>query len=278
MTKFEIIESPEQLELAIEFLANGFCWRESQTSLIRRSVLACNGKNHPYAGCLVDADGRIVIAILFFYQGEVRAADGLMRTVMGTSSWYADESHKGLASIQFIKRVNDYLKSRYNVIVIYTPTEVATELHRRLGFKHQSVSRIKLFAWRVLLPLGARKLQVSAREDQLEYLQGFSYLGHLSRVTLKVDNVDLAMVIRVAKKEKFSLSMPIVEVLWADSYQTLSENIAFVSRKLCIRTRALLIRIYVNSPVSNGTCAWMVLDPSDTVSFVSPVQSELTCM
>lgn len=276
MATFEIVESPEQLERAVAFLSNGFNWSARQASLIRRSVLACNG-DRAHGGWLVDADGRIVSAILFFYQGEIRSNE-LVRSVIGTSSWCAEEAHRGLASIMFLKRVIDYLKLHYDVITIYTPTDIATEVHRRLGFEHQDVSRIKLFAWNAWFPAGIRKLRISAKEDQVEYIEGFSYLGQLRRTAVKIGDKNLSVLIRVAKVKKFHFPVRVVEVLWAANYRLLSENIAIVARKLCLETKAVMIRIYVNSSVCDETCAWMILDPERAVSFIPPMQSELTCM
>lgn len=277
MTEFGIIESAEQLERAIAFISAGYGWSEAQTVAIHRGILACNTGGHAYGAWLIDDSGRVVNAILFFYQGEVRS-DGPIRTVVGTSSWFVDESHRGLAAIRFLNTAIEYLKSRYDVITNYTPNDIATDLYRRLGFTYQRVIRVKLFVWNSLRFVKAKKLDVSVEEDRLEYIRGFGYLGALSRVELKIRDSTLTLVTRVRKVERLHVPFRVVEVLWADNYQRLSENMAIAALKLCAQARAVAIHFYINSTAGDKSCAWLVFDPESSVSFVSPVQSELTCI
>lgn len=277
MNEFGTIECLDQLEHAIAFISQGYGWNESQTAAIRRGIITCNTGGHAYGAWLTDSSGKVVNAILFFYQGKIRV-NGQVKTVVGTSSWYVDEAHRGLAAIRFLNSAIAYLKSHYSVITNYTPNDVATDLYRRLGFKYQSVMRVKLFVWDSLRFIGRRKLRIAVKEDLLEYAQGFGHLGALRAVELKLHNTTVTLVIRVHKVKRLRVSLNVVEILWADDYQTLSENISIAALKLCVRELAVAAHFYMNSAAGDKSCAWLVFDSEDSVSFVSPVQSELTCI
>lgn len=276
---FAVIDTLAQLDEALEFLSRGFGWQEARANRFRNSLIEFNS-DFPYGAVVRNQDDELVIAILFFHQGEVLSPESGTRSVVNLSSWYAIESHRGMDAVLFANRVVSYLRARSCITTDYTPSDAAKSVFRALGLRFQSSVRLRWYAWsrytldRCLLA----DVNVASR-NALQRVSGFACAGNLMTCRMDLRGCELNLAFTVTRVKKFGASLRLVHLFWADNYDLLAKNVKTIGLRLLLQQKAVAADIYLQTTMPHQpSSSWLIDDTMSEISFVPPLQSELTCI
>jgi hypothetical protein len=271
--RFSAITEPSELDSLTQFLAAGFSWSESERFRIKNSILKYNAEFGSYGAAAWDSDGKPVIAILFYYQGTIQVPQGA-KSVVNLSAWYTAPSYRGLESIRFAKNLTDFLRSC--VITSYTVGDELVDIWFRLGFRFQQVIRVRRYPWTV--KKGDPLLSSEVCADTLQYLSGFACNGKMKRTKYSVSGVELSVIYRVHRVRRLRIPLRVVDIVWTDNFPALNQELGEISRNLMWNVKAVAVNTFLKIEGERTRAPWILFSEDKGVTFVSPAQSELTCI
>jgi hypothetical protein len=253
-----LITQSSLLKEAIKFLQKGFSWSdEKSTKIFKR--LSSKEQKTPY-GAIYKENGKIVIAILLFYQGR-SLLEG--KDVINLSSWFALQSHRGIEAITFAKDLVKALDDK--IITDYTPSVAACKIFKSLNFINMEVDRHEVgacnkFPFFSILPLFKKT-----------YLKTSKILPLKDVPNLDYQNTDNTSFFSVNTQKKLKLKLNVLNI-----YLTNNKKINLLKLlKLVIKHRVIKINFFSKNYITRNNNIWLIKNHK-LENFILPFNSELS--
>lgn len=255
---FNLITQSKLLVEAIKFLQKGFSWNDEKSNRILERLNSKEQKT-PY-GAIYKENGKIVIAVLLFYQGR-SFLEG--KDVINLSSWFALQSHRGIEAITFAKDLVEALDDK--IITDYTPSAAACKIFKSLNFIQMEVDRHEIgvcnkFPFFSILPLFKKTYLRTSKILPLKDVQNLDY-----------QNTEDTGFFSVNTHKKFRLSFNILNIYLANNNKV---NL-FKLLKLAIKYRVIKINFFSKNNATRNTNIWLIKNHK-TENFILPFNSELS--
>jgi hypothetical protein len=256
---FELIYDQDEFVRVFHFIRDGFGWTEVFAEKMYNQVL--NSQINTPLAAVNRLDGQVNVAILIIFQGIL--AEG-QRGVLNLSSWYAAPEIRGVAVVNFAKKLLTNLQGY--IITNYTPNEAAGRVFNSIGFKSMDVSMIRggvlkkspfwnLQAFRVLK--GGKGVTVVPLEPSSS-LSGESWNARY----------------RLYPRNIMGINFNILNVYQTDIINW-PPSIWHVLRLMFSNRAPMLILYFFDAAASKDMAKWLIYDPDGIVAYIPPLGSEL---
>jgi hypothetical protein len=282
---FKKISTKNTLCEVSNFLEDGFDWPKNNTKLIQDELPKINNRLG-YYGVTMNANKKIVGAILFFHQGYFKIKNNEI-PIINMSSWCVAKDFRGLPTISLTRFMMDELKD--SIITNYSANEAATKILIAAGFKRMKLKRTSLLFYQVVFKYFKNKIGIENVSKNcikltdnlacnLDKGNGINYLN----ININQNQVQLIL------KEKFfqrsllgiSFKMKTSIIIWSSDDQIISNNWEVVAQKIIIFTRSMKLICdfeYSSFPekyIENEN-NYLIFSNYDSCVSMKPIQSEL---
>ena len=258
--EYKAIDNIHDLEEVVGVLEEGYNWGKQQSKILLSEIPKIN---HDYGlfGVAVYVDDFPKGAQLYIYQGSI-SVSGKNVDVVNISSWYVDESLRGLPAIKLQQFTVEPLRD--SIITSYTTNWVGTEALLRLGFRKMNLKRASVKYYQVLHGLiylrhhGIRKIKSEDISLPSNYISGFSCDKSFDYFEFKADEKKLKLAGKVVYTNRsfFGVRLKIrtYTIAWTDDEEMLALLWNKIAIKIMLYTRSIKLTYDFqgsNFPVEN---------------------------
>ena len=256
---FHLIFEQEKLRELVNFLKLGFGWNNDEKSTKLINHLKQQPTEFP-KGAIYVKNEKIVIGILFFYQGYNKIQK---KHIINLSSWYAEKSYRAIEALIFAKSFTKALDEY--IITDYTPSYKTSKILKTMKYNNMHVRKMVLglaknfpffdakIPFRILSFKNSIRTQPINIEKNNKTLNQLAWLYKMHQ--LNKLGISFSVMTLVGHKENFKLN-------------------AFWLLKMIIRHRILKINLIFNDNEYPTNDVWLIKNSSNDF-FVSPERSEL---
>lgn len=257
---FELIYDQDEFVRAFEFIRAGFGWTEVFSEKMYRQVL--NSQINTPLAAVNRLDGQVNIAILIIFQGTL--ADR-KRGVLNLSSWYAIPEIRGVAVVNFAKKL--LAKLRGFIVTNYTPNVAAGRVFKSIGFKSMDASMIRG---------GFHKKSPFWNIQAFRALKG----GKSNKVVPLESSSSLSgecwnASYRLHPRHIMGINFNILNVYQTDSINW-PPSIWHVLRLMFSNRAPMLILYFFDAAAGEDMANWLIYDPDGITAYIPPLGSELS--
>lgn len=259
---FELIFDEEEFHEVISFLKRGFQWADDFAKKISNLVLSSR-KKAPIAA-INRSHGEINIALLIIYQGTINNG---AEEVLNLSSWYANPEKRGVAVVNFSKKLIAALSSY--VVTDYTPNEAAGKIFKSLGFRPMDIGMIRggFITTPPFFKINAFKYLKFKNNDRILCIENSKTLS---------DRYG-GLFYSLYPRKIMGIHFNILNIYQTDQQLNALSFVQVI--KMMLRNRALMLIIYYIDNRPNGKKAkWLIYDSFGDIRFLSPAGSELNIL
>ncbi len=286
----------EDLEIAINFLKNGFKWSEYKSKKIRNFIINSNKEIVFFGYFMIDtSDEKVYGAILTIFQGTIKSLNNGNKNIINLSAWYVSPSKRGIKSILFAKYlINDLIEKDF-LITDYTPSPIALKIFKKNGLSEMKINQRYYAFWRSPLKLFSNFLKLLIRPylflsiskiKKLDVLPKDLNLSNISvyEIEIKEKKSVFAVVKKVVNSKRLGIKfyLPVLQILWIQKEDLFLQNWNLIRTLIHIKFRVLFIySVFLSADLAenvNHVDRYFLIDNKnkDLVDgYVYPIGSEL---
>ena len=254
---FHLVYDMQTLAKVVVFLELAFGWDKCRSQKILERLYSLDA-NIPKAAVLVE-NNVIKIGILLFAQTDIKTNSS---KIINMSSWYAEESHRGVDAVRFAKKLSSELAGF--TITNYTPSPAVKKILTTLGYQYMNVN---------LLTYGVVKSPPFFQLNRVR--EHFRLLNNSCRPT-RLDFDDGWGAPKVSYNfvvvKKFGLTFRTLNIFLKKDENFIS--LGWVLRQ-CLLNRILRVNLYSETVGTSEESPWLVKSFENTL-YVHPQNSELS--
>ena len=256
---FHLVYEIGMLPSVVGFLESRFGWGINQSHAILAHFERLN-TTAPKAAFFCE-NGEIKIAILLFDQTDIENSSN---KIINLSSWYAEESHRGIDAIRFAKTLTSKLCDY--TITNYTPSAAVKKVLAALGYKYMNVEGVSFGIGKKFPFIQLRHKrkyftfrQNSAEPTNLRFDQNIA----ISKVTFQLFTV-----------RRMGIKLNILNIFLGREKRYIS---FFWLIKYCFFHGVVRVNVYSETDNSPSESPWLIKN-IQTERYICPRKSELSVL
>jgi len=292
MVLIKRISSRTELEIAMQFISDGFKFNKLKANRFIKYLLISNKQIGYYGFISYDSDNIINGAILTPFQGKIEDEN-----IVNISTWYMREDSRGLIAVKFAKYIVGNIDK--HIMTIYSPNKSVKRIFKSLGFSSMDTikvitSVVTCFSHKETYNYTLTTLSQQEAKEKFKYVAMCPNLEDtkFTHIKLQYTDIYIAGVRKLIKNKRilgFSFSIPIYRITWVSDRDVLASNWRTICFELAREAKTLLVELdlkakdyrqpqyfFISRFLEKSSTLDYVMKNNGAYNYIPPLGSELS--